>query len=142
MAFAVNFNENAVANIIAAPANELIKAFANTLDQASRDVMMKVLSVSTVGEDGRIKNKQRDLERVLGASLNALSNEQNSLSNQIASFCRTATQLVTDIIKIRTAGDWKAQADMLSKVIAGNGKSGLKYEEILKVLDDTLKGIK
>ncbi|MEI7528804.1 MAG: hypothetical protein WCK76_07660 [Elusimicrobiota bacterium] len=134
MAFAVNFNETAVAGIIAAPADELIKAFANTLDQASRDVMMKVLSVSTVGEDGRIKNKQRDLERVLGASLNALGNDQNSLSNQIASFCRTATQLVTDIIKIRTAGDWKAQADMLSKVIAGNGKSGLKYEEILKVL--------
>jgi len=134
MAFEVNFNENAVAGIIAAPANMLIKAFANSLDKASRDVMMKVLSVSSIGEDGKIKNRQSDLERVLGASLSAAGDGQNNLMSQISSFCRTATLLVADVVKIRTAGNWKAQSDMLSKVIAGQGKSGLKYEEILKVL--------
>ncbi|MCX5784134.1 MAG: hypothetical protein NTX59_00440 [Elusimicrobia bacterium] len=135
MAFAINFNENAVANIIAAPANILIKAFANSLDEASRAIMTKVLSVSTIGADGKIKNKQSDLERVLGASLSAVGdNQNNSVMSQISSFCRTATQLVTDIIKIRTAGDWKAQANMLSKVISGGGKCDLKYEAILKVL--------
>ena len=134
MAFAINFNENAVATIIAAPANMLIKAFANSLDQASRAIMMKVLSVSSIGDDGKIKNKQRDLERVLGASLDTVGNDQNSLSSQISSFCYTATRLVRDVVKIRTAGDWKARSEMLAKVIAGQGKSGLKYGEILKVL--------
>ncbi len=131
MSFAVMFNEKAVLDIISAPADMIIKAFFNSLDSASSAMMKKVLSVSSVGQDGRIKNKLRDIEKVLGVTMN--SQDEQGVMNQVNSFCRTASRLVLDVIKIRTAPDWKTKSELLSRVIAGDSKSDLKYAEILKV---------
>jgi hypothetical protein len=133
MSFAVLFNENAIQTIIAAPAEMLIKAYANSLDAATSAMMKKVLSVSTIGADGKIKYKQSAVETVLGASISALQEGQN-IMDQVNTFCRTATQVVVDLARVRNAKDWKSQSEMLSKVMAGGGKSGLKYGDILKVV--------
>lgn len=133
MSFAVLFNENAIQTIIAAPAELLIKAYANSLDASASAIMKKVLSVSTIGADGKIKYKRSAVEKVLGASISAMQEGQN-IMDQVNSFCRTATQIVVDLARIRNAKDWKSQSEMLSKVMAGDSKSGLHYADILKVV--------
>jgi hypothetical protein len=96
-------------------------------------MMKKVLSVATIGADGKIKYKQSAVEKVLGASINAVQEGRN-IMDQVNSFCRTATQIVVDLARIRNASDWKSQSEMLSKVMAGDSKSGLHYADILKVV--------
>ncbi len=133
LSFAVLFNEKAVQDIIAAPAELLIKAYANSLDAVNSAIMKKVLSVSTIGADGKIMYKQSAVEKVLGASINAMQEGQN-IMDQVNTFCRTATRIVVDLAKIRNASDWKSQSEILSKVMAGDSKSDLKYGDILKVV--------
>ena len=134
MAFALVFNEKAVQDIVAAPASMVIKSFVNSLEGGARDLMKKVLSVSTVGEDGSVHFTLRDLKK---AGVDTSRDPHGAVQNvidQVYCLCRTAQMIVKDLSVVRGAADWKTQSEKLSKIIAGGGRSGLGYAEILKVL--------
>jgi hypothetical protein len=96
-------------------------------------MMRKVLSVATVAEDGSIRYGQSAVQKALGAAADDFQENQD-LMGQVSSFCRKASQIVADLIRVRAAPDWQARSAMLAKIMAGQGKSQLKYADMLKVL--------
>ena len=132
--FGVGLNEKAVHDIIAAPAALVIKAFCNSLESGARDLMKKVLSVSTVGDDGSVNFKLRDLAKAGVDTSRSPHGAVQNVIDQVYRLCRTAQMIVKDLSMVRSAADWKTQSEKLSKIIGGGGKSGLAYAEILKVL--------
>lgn len=120
MNFTLAFNENAILDIILASPALIFKAFANTLQKNSRIIMKKLLSVSTIGDDGSINFRRGGIAR--------------SLWNRVRNMCRTAARLVRDIVSIRNAGSWKNRSKLLAKLINGKSESRLSYSRILKVL--------
>ncbi|MFH1619263.1 MAG: hypothetical protein ABIG11_05095, partial [bacterium] len=127
--FSLAFNENAVRDIIAAPNELVVKAFANSLGTVSGELMRKVLSVSMIRKDGSISHTRRGLEKVIDLSVNAF--RRHRILRRISDMCRTATLIIQDLAKIRTAPTWKEQAEAIARLTAGEGESRLRYADIL-----------
>jgi hypothetical protein len=50
-----------------------------------------------------------------------------------------ATQVIRDIMTVRGTGGWKSQSEQLAKVAAGSSRSGLGYDDFLKVVVQLIK---
>ncbi|MBU2573467.1 MAG: hypothetical protein KKH28_05265 [Elusimicrobia bacterium] len=135
--FSLGLNENAVSDIIAAPCSLILKAFANSLGAGAKELMQKVLSVSKIGEDGAISYLRGDLEKVIDLSVGAF--REFRILRSISKMCRTATRIIQDLIKVRTASGWKERAEAIGRLTSGEGKSKLRYGDIMKVLIQLVK---
>jgi hypothetical protein len=118
-ALTVVFNQKAVQDIIHASADEITKAFYNA-KKATENIMMSELvaqaAVKTVGQHAGEQDPAQ------------------SARVEIASLASTAAKIVQDLVAVASAKTPEEQAAAFSRVLAGSGKSGLAYENILKVL--------
>jgi hypothetical protein len=82
----------------------------------------------------------RAVEKRLG--VDPFNNNQDGGTNPmdiVRTLAGDATQVIRDIVSVRDAGGWKAQSEQLSKVAVGSSKSGLGYEDFLKVVVQLVK---
>jgi hypothetical protein len=131
LALTLALNEKAVASILAASGDLIVRCYANTLDGMDKAVMNWVLQNGQMNQNG-----------ILSVDEDALSNrffhgdprDQQDQIDWVRRLCRTATDIVTDIATVRQAPTPEARAQALVKVMAGKGESGLAYDDIMKVL--------
>lgn len=132
-AFTLVFNRKAVADILAAPAAVVLKAYANALGSGYRELMRKTLPHAKLREDGRLEIDEREAGRALGIWSPHDEEGRETLST-LRALAREFTGIVRDLESARQAPTPEARAEAFLKVLAGDGESGLEYEEIVKVL--------
>lgn len=134
MSFKLMINENGVQGILLAPAQAVMKACMNMMRETNATIIDKVMDLFRVGADGRVGYDQAAARKRLGVSpIEELESGSNPLSI-LNTLVYTATRVILDIASVRSAPGRKAQSDMLANVAGGNSKSGLKYEDFLKVV--------
>jgi hypothetical protein len=131
LALTVALNEKAVASILSATGDLIVRCYANTLDGTDKAIMNWVL-----------QNGKMDRKGVLSVDENAVSRqffhgdprEERQQMDWVRRLCQTAADIVTDISTVRKAPTPEARAQALVKVMAGKGESGVAYDDIMKVL--------
>lgn len=118
MTFAMVVNEKGVQDIINADERLVVKAYINTLS-ADEKIMMR----DQIRPDGSI-----NYTPVAGSS-------ESTVKHHLTK----ALRILGDIQQARIgpggySANWKEQSEKLSKMISGDSKSDLKYDEVLKVL--------
>ena len=120
MTFAMVVNEKGVQDIINADADLVVKAYINTLP-ADEKIMMR----EQLRPDGSVNY--------------SLSNSGSGASETVKHNLRKALRILSDLQQVRIgpggySTNWKQQSERFSKMISGDSKSDLKYDEVLKVL--------
>ena len=133
MSFSLAFSARAVADILASPASLIVKSFFNALDAAAGGIMMKVLSVSTVDENGGLSYSRRDIAGVVDLTGDEFK-PGFGIMDMIAKLCATAARVVADIASVRALADPDLKAERLARLMGGEGSSGLAYTGLLRVL--------
>lgn len=129
-ALTVVLNQKAVQDILRASAAEVVKCYVNALDDAEKKIMTDVLALpdTKLSRDGSLKYKLAPMTKSMDKP------NVDSLQASIASMASTAAKIVKDLAEAAAAKTPEEQAQAFSRVMAGAGKSGLAYENILKVL--------
>ncbi|MFA6433787.1 MAG: hypothetical protein WCW52_03750 [Elusimicrobiales bacterium] len=117
MTFALVVNEKGVQDILKAPETMVVKAYFNTLSADEKDLML-----AQINDKGMVNFKP-------------VAGSEKTVRHHL----KKAMRIVADIQQSRMgpggyAKDWKEQSARLSKMISGDSKSDLKYDEVLKVL--------
>ncbi len=120
MTFAMVVNEKGVQDIINADADLVVKAYINTLP-ADEKIMMR----EQLRPDGSVNY--------------SLANSSSGADETVRHNIRKALRILSDLQQVRIgpggySTNWKQQSERLSKMISGDSKSDLKYDEVLKVL--------
>ncbi|MEI7528999.1 MAG: hypothetical protein WCK76_08635, partial [Elusimicrobiota bacterium] len=103
-----------------ADADLVVKAYINTLP-ADEKVMMR----EQLNPDGTINY--------------SLANSNSGASETVKHNIKKALRILADLQQVRIgpggySTNWKQQSERLSKMLSGDSKSDLKYDEVLKVL--------
>ncbi|MBI3551734.1 MAG: hypothetical protein HY077_04390 [Elusimicrobia bacterium] len=114
-ALTVVFNQKAVQDVLHASADEIVKCYYNA-KQATEGVVLTDLMAQAKAEK----------------TMDRPNNE--SARDMLASMASTAAKIVKDITEAAAAKTPEEQAEKFSRILSGAGKSGLAYENILKVL--------
>ncbi|MFA6433786.1 MAG: hypothetical protein WCW52_03745 [Elusimicrobiales bacterium] len=117
MTFALVVNEKGVQDILKAPETMVVKAYFNTLSADEKGLML-----AQINDKGMVNFKP-------------VAGSEKTVRHHL----KKAMKIVADIQQSRMgpggyAKDWKEQSARLSKMISGDSKSDLKYDEVLKVL--------
>ncbi len=120
MTFALVVNEKGVQDIINADADLVVKAYINTLP-ADEKIMM------------------REQIRPNGSINYSLANSNSPADSTVKHNLKKALRILADLQQVRIgpggySTNWKEQSERLSKMISGDSKSDLKFDEVLKVL--------
>lgn len=133
-AFTMVFNRKAVADIVNAPADVVMRSYVNALGYAERSMMERVLPHLALAADGEISYKEKDALEALGYSGGWRDENARGAMAELASLASRATAVLRDLARARDAGTVEERAARFLDVMAGDGDSGLKNEDILKVL--------
>jgi hypothetical protein len=114
----VVFNQKAVQDILHASADEITKAFYNA-KTATEGLVMSELVAQAASKAVQPGHGQDPAQ---------------SARVEIASLAKTAARIVEDLAAAAAQKTPEEQAEAFSKVLSGGGKSGLAYENVLKVL--------
>jgi hypothetical protein len=134
MSFTLMCDEAAARDIVAAPVAALVKAFAASLDDDSRDLFQKALSVSTINADGSLSYQEGALAAALGVNAEEDAALPCGLLCQIDSLSATAAEIVADVASIRDEKDVGARSARFCQILSGKSQSGLAYADLLRVL--------
>jgi len=134
MSFKLLINEAGVQDIIFAPAQAIMKAYMNMMRELHADIIDRVMNLFTFDKKGRVDYDLRAVEKALGVSASDEFAQGCNPFQIIDNLAYTATRVIRDIAGVRDAPDWKAQSEKLSRVAGGSNKSGLGYEDFLKVM--------
>lgn len=132
MSFKLLINDRGVQEILLAPARAVMKAYLNMMREAHAEIIDKVMDLFTINREGKV-----DYDRKAAAKRLASYAPQESGANPLEivhTLAYAATHVLEDILSIGDASGWKEQSDKLAKVASGNSRSGLKYEDFLKVV--------
>jgi len=139
MSFKLMINDRGVQDIIFAPAQAIMKAYMNVMRETESAVLDKVMDLFTINKDGKVDYDYKAAQQRLGVSpFDSYENGTNPL-DIVRNLAYAATKVIQDIVAVRDAGDWKSQSEKLSKTAAGSSKSGLAYEDFLKVVVQLVK---
>lgn len=125
------FTERAVAQILEAADELIVRCFINSLESIDDQRLMSWLTshAGWLGLDGKLNVDWRVFSRDFG------DDDNSSWSRgRLGEICKTATALLMDVATVRRAPTKAAQADAMSMLLSGRGESGLEYQEILRVL--------
>ncbi|OGS12799.1 MAG: hypothetical protein A2234_05840 [Elusimicrobia bacterium RIFOXYA2_FULL_58_8] len=133
MGFKLLINEGGVQDIVFAPAQAIVKAYMNVMRELYAGIIDKVMHLFTFDKKGRVTYDTGAAQAALGVTAwDEIAQGCNPLEI-MDTLAYTATCVVADIAGVRDAPDWHAQSERLSRVAGGASKSGLKYEDFLKV---------
>ena len=134
MGFKLLINERGVQDIIFAPARAIMRAYLNMMCELYGAIIRKVADLFTIGKEGKVAYDEALMRKALGVSANAYyENPTDNPMNTVYFLARDAGRVIKDLASVKDAATWKGQSEKLSEVAAGKSKSGLKYEDFLKV---------
>jgi hypothetical protein len=132
-AFTLTFSREAVADIVSAPADVVLKSYVNALGYAEQEMMKRVLPLMSIKADGSLEYSRREAERALGYDGWRDEGSRNALA-ELSYLAEQATDVIRDLAAARDAKTPSERAERFRDAMAGDGRSGLAYEEILKVM--------
>ena len=133
MNFSLLINERGLQQILSAPAELVMKAYLNMMRQYAplKKIIDKIMDLFHVDERGRATYDSIEAQRRLGWNSNPKDNsEPEELARKLA---LGATEVIKDLADLRRTGNWKDQSAMLAALTTGKSRSGLDYEDFLKV---------
>jgi len=133
MSFSLVFTQEAVRDIIAAPAVGIMKAVLNVMEGLDKEIISKVQHLFKIGADNKVDYDWKAARKLLAEYQRDGDNSFDPIS-VVNSFCTNVAQIVSDLASVRTAGGQKDKSKRLSEVLAGKGKSRLGYEGLMQVL--------
>ncbi|HEX4048199.1 MAG TPA: hypothetical protein VH309_10215 [Elusimicrobiota bacterium] len=135
LSFTLVLNQKAVSDILAAPSQEVLRAFSASLDAADKPLMDWLIANGKLGRNNALDYSWNAARRAFptdeDSSRGAGQSEQVSA---IASLSRQAAGLLADLAAARGAKNNDDRAQALARMIGGKGKSDLAYEDCLRVL--------
>lgn len=133
LSFTLVFNQKAVRDILAAPTDEVLRAFSASLDAADKPLMDWLIANGKMGKKNELAFNWHAADAAFPADSR---NEpgQTRPANTISTLSRHAAELLTDLAAARDAKDNEGKAEALARMIGGRGKSDLAYEDSLRVL--------
>lgn len=135
MCFKLMINDRGVQDIIFAPAEAIMKAYMNMMRERQAEIIDSVMDLFTTDKQGKVRFDSSAAAERLG--VNSLEAHPEGWVDPLAivrTLAYAATQVIKDIMSVRSVSGWKARSEQLSKVAAGGSKSGLGYEDFLKVV--------
>ncbi len=96
-------------------------------------MMKRVLPLMRMSEDGSLDYSRREAERALGYDDWRDEGSRNALA-QLSYLAAQAADIIRDIAAAKDAATPQERADRFRDLMAGDGRSGLAYEDILKVM--------
>lgn len=130
-AFTLAFNEQALSDILWSPAERIVQAFANVLPEKERKWLEIGLKHGRVLEDGTLVLDRKSLWNEVVNSVD--DRDDDPLVDRIAKLASRAAGMVKDLVECRVK-DWRKSSDRLVDVLSGGGRSGLEYDDAMKVL--------
>ncbi|MFH2201644.1 MAG: hypothetical protein ABIJ96_00870 [Elusimicrobiota bacterium] len=132
-AFTLVFSQKAIKDILAASVETVYKSFIRTLQDWERRLIAKVMPVAALRADGALDYKTHDALKALG-HWSWHDEEARDDMNTLSSLAHKAAMICRDLAAVRQAKTAEERAEKFLAVLAGDGKSKLAYEAILKVL--------
>jgi len=133
MSFKLLINERGVQGIVLAPVQAILKAYMNMMRETEAVIIDKVMDLFTVNKEGEVGYDHRAMQKRLATTpFDATDNGANAL-DIVRTLARAATQVIRDINSVKETSDWKERSARLSRIAAGDSRSGLKYDAFLKV---------
>lgn len=134
LSFTLVLNEKAVKDVLAAPAQEVLKAFAASVGADDRPMAEWLAAHATV-KDGQVSYSWQEARRQFDRDDDAGRGAGNDRgTRELASMSRRVAGLLSDLASARDANSNEERAQALAVMIGGRGKSGLAYEDSLRVL--------
>lgn len=127
--FTLVFNQKAVREALSATTATILKAFSAILDPIAR-AKMEWLTDHGTYQDGKLVYSQRDARRIFHEDFR----QDRDSRDEMRSLARQAANLLADLTAARDAKTNQDRAEALTRFVGGKGKSGLAYEDALKVL--------
>ena len=132
-AFSLVFNEKAILDILWAPAEVVIRAFANALGKEDADLLALAMTHGKMGTSGLEVDRKALRKTLRSLGYDPFDRNRQDVYQQIMSLVSKATDLVKDLVEAR-AGEWEARTKALAKIVAGEARTGLEYADVMKVL--------
>ena len=134
MSFKMLINEQGMQDIIFSPAQAIMKAFMNMMREVHAEIIDRVMGLFTFDKKGEVTYDTAAAERALGVSSSDEFAEGCNPFEIINNLAYTATRVIQDLAGVRDEPDWKKQSEKFSNIAGGKSKSGLGYEDFLKVM--------
>ncbi len=134
MSLTVAFHQKAIQDILHASPREVIAAYTHTLTGETREMMEAALKHGTIQKDGKIEYKRRKISKETGIDPFGSSAGNNNPYWDLRRAAKKATKIVQDLAAAAQAADPEKQAEAFLNVLAGESKSGLAFDEIVKIL--------
>ena len=134
MSFKLVFAEQAVQDIIFAPARLIMKSFMNVMCETEGAIIRKVMDLFNIDDKGRVSYNYRAMQKRLDANGFDTSISGDNGTNPldiVRSLAYSATRFIQKITSVREEATWKGQSERLAKVAA---HGDMKYEDFLKVV--------
>lgn len=132
IAFKMVFAEQAVQDIVFAPAQLIMKSFMNVMRETESAIIDKVMDLFTINKKGEVDYDYKAVQKRLGVEAfnNTAENGTNPL-DIVRSLAHAATEFIEKLSTVKQQGGWKAQSEQLAKVAA---TGDMRYEDFLKVV--------
>lgn len=132
-ALTLGFNQKAINDVFFAGKDTILRAYANTLSPMVARMMEWVIeNGSWVGE--KIEYDASKLLYAMGFDWRTDQDAESSARAEIRSAVNTALEIVADLAKAKLSPTPEERAKAFLGILSGSGESGLKYEEILRVI--------
>ncbi|PIP82016.1 MAG: hypothetical protein CO113_00495 [Elusimicrobia bacterium CG_4_9_14_3_um_filter_62_55] len=131
MTFSLAFGAKAVRDVVFAPADTVLKAYANTLSGQDQRIMMELIRQGQIGPDSKLRYNTNKVVRAVGGSVFGKGGQNDR--QDVYWVAQKASDILRDLAKVRAANDPDERARLFAKVLGGEAKSDLAYDSILKV---------
>lgn len=131
MSFKLVFAEQAVQDIIFAPAQVILKSFMNVMRETEGAIIDRVMDLFTINKKGEVDYDYKQMQKRLG--VNAFDNNDGGTNplDVVRNLAYAATKFLQKITSVKEQSTWKGQSEQLANV-ASSGD--MKYEDFLKVV--------
>jgi len=131
MSFKLVLAEQAVQDILTAPARNIMKCFMNVMRETEREIVDKVMDLFRINKKGEVSYDYKAVQKRLNVDLSEhYENGANPL-DIVRNLAYAATKFIEKIASVKAESNWKSQSEQLARV-AGSGE--MKYEDFLKVV--------
>lgn len=131
MSFKLLISERGVMDILAAPPRAVMQAYLRVMREVYGGAAEIASRFFMVNRGGLVVYDRQALARALADAGLA---EGADPTNIIDAMAEGATRLIGELAGLRAEPDWKSRSEKLAGLAGGASRSGLKYEEIFKVV--------
>ena len=130
IAFKMVFAEQAVQDIVFAPAQLIMKSFMNVMRETEGAIIDKVMDLFTINKKGEVDYDYKAAQKRLGVTAFDDNNGTNPL-DIVRTLAHAATEFIEKLSSVKQQAGWKGQSEQLAKVAA---TGDMRYEDFLKVV--------